>query len=135
MNNKKTHSILVTVIPSYNAQQSDPGKQKFVWAYEVTITNESEEIIQLLHRYWRIMDMTGRVEDIHGTGVIGLQPIIKPGKEFTYTSFCQLTTPQGTMEGYYEMQNLDELHFNVEIPKFVLSAPTTITQSYRSKLH
>ena|SRR3990167_10377065 len=128
-------TIQVGESPHYISAQSDPFNQKFVWSYEITIVNESDEIIQLLNRFWRITDMSGKIEEIHGAGVIGLQPLIKPGKNFTYTSYCQLTTPQGTMEGYYEMQNLQEEHFRVDIPKFVLSAPSSITSSFRSKLH
>lgn len=132
---KKTIPVTVSVKPAYVPEQSDPANQKFVWSYEVTVTNESEHIFQLLHRFWRIVDMTGRIEEIHGAGVVGLQPLIKPGKQFTYISFCQLITPQGTMEGYYDLQNLEEEHFNVPIPKFILSAPTAITSIYKSKLH
>lgn len=131
----KNITIKVMSKPKYVVEQSDPPHQKFVWAYEISVANNSEEIVQLLQRYWRITDMSGRVEEVHGLGVIGLQPIIKPGKEFTYTSFCQLLTPQGTMEGYYEMQNLEEEHFKIEIPKFVLSAPSDISNIYRSRLH
>jgi ApaG protein len=127
--------IIVTVKPGYEPVQSDPDHQKFVWSYEITIRNKSDEIVQLLNRLWQITDMTGRIEEIRGVGVIGMQPIIKPEKEFVYTSFCQLTTPQGTMEGHYEMQNLDEEHFVIEIPQFMLSAPSSITKSFRSKLH
>jgi ApaG protein len=137
MTNKKLNSIVIGVSaePNYIAEQSDPTNQKFVWSYEITIINESVEIVQLLHRYWRITDMTGKIEEIYGAGVIGLQPLIKPKNQFIYTSFCQLSTPQGTMEGHYEMQNLEEEHFNIEIPKFILSAPTAITRTFRSKLH
>ena len=133
----KTKIILIEIqaTPTYIPEQSDPQHQKFVWSYEISISNASKEIVQLLHRYWRITDMTGKIEEVHGAGVVGLQPLIKPGKRFTYTSFCQLTTPQGTMEGHYELQNLDEHHFTIEIPKFILSAPTAITQTYRDKLH
>ncbi|VVC76179.1 Protein ApaG [Aquicella siphonis] len=133
--NKKSLIILVNSEPSYVPEQSDPANQKFVWSYEITIKNDSEDIVQLLSRYWRITDMTGKVDEVHGIGVIGLQPLIKPGKQFVYVSYCQLSTPQGTMEGYYEMQDLEEAHFQVEIPKFILSAPSSITQSYRSRLH
>ena|SRR3990167_5180799 len=132
--NKKT-AILVQAKPSYMSAQSDPFHLKFVWSYEITITNEGDDVVQLLNRYWRITEMTGHVEEVHGAGVVGLQPLIKPGKQFNYMSFCQLATPQGTMEGYYEMQNLNEIHFKVEIPKFILSAPTALTRSFRSKLH
>ncbi len=131
----KKHKFIVTAHPSYVQLQSDLESQKFVWSYEITIKNESDEIVQLLHRFWRITDMTGKVEEVHGTGVIGLQPLIKPDKQFTYTSYCQLATPQGTMEGHYEMQNIDEERFSIEVPKFVLSAPSSITGSFRSKLH
>lgn len=133
--NKKILKISVTSQPSYVAAQSDPTNHKFLWSYEIKIKNNSDEIVQLLNRRWIITDMTGRVEEIQGAGVIGLQPLIKPGKEFLYTSYCQLLTPQGTMEGTYEMQNLEEEHFNVEIPKFILSAPSSVTQSFRSMLH
>jgi ApaG protein len=131
----KSYSIQVSAAPNYVPEQSNPASEKFVWSYEITITNESDDIVQLLNRFWRITDMTGRIEEIHGAGVIGLQPLIKPGKKFVYTSYCQLLTPQGTMEGHYEIQNLDEKHFNIEIPKFILSAPSSITQTYRSRLH
>jgi len=132
---KHTISVIISAQPSYIPAQSDPFNQKFVWSYDIKIINDSENIIQLLNRFWRITDMTGKIEEVHGAGVIGLQPIIKPGKHFTYTSYCQLMTPQGTMEGYYEMQNLEEEHFRIEIPKFILSAPSSITKTYRSKLH
>ena len=135
MQKKENITIKIITNPKYVVEQSDPPHQKFVWAYEISVSNESEEIVQLLHRYWRITDMSGRVEEIHGLGVVGLQPLIKPGKEFTYISFCQLTTPQGTMEGHYEMQNLEEQRFKIEIPKFVLSAPSDVSNMFRSRLH
>ena len=135
MNKAKGKKIFVAAKPAYVVEQSDPVNMKFVWAYEITIENQSNEIVQLLSRHWRITDTTGRVEEVRGTGVIGLQPLIKPGRRFIYTSFCQLATPQGTMEGFYEMQNIDEEHFDVSIPKFILSAPSSITRAFRSRLH
>lgn len=131
----KLRAILIKARAAYLPEQSDPANQKFVWSYDITIANDSTEIIQLLKRFWHITDTTGKVEEIQGAGVIGLQPLIKPGKQFTYTSYCQLLTPQGTMEGYYEMQNLEEEHFKVAIPKFILSAPSAVTEPFRSKLH
>jgi ApaG protein len=132
---EKSLSFVVTPYPNYLSDQSDPSHQKFIFSYEITITNESEEIVQLLTRYWRITDMTGKIEEVQGIGVIGMQPIIKPGKQFIYTSFCQLITPQGTMEGHYEMQTLEDKAFYIQIPKFILSAPSSITQTFRSILH
>lgn len=132
---EKPISMTVKATTGYVEDQSDPGQKKFVWAYEISITNHSDEFVQLLNRTWHITDMSGKVDEVHGTGVVGLQPLIKPGKEFVYTSYCQLSTPQGTMEGFYEMQNLEETRFKVTVPKFALSAPNLITDAYRSKLH
>lgn len=120
---------------TYLSEESSTENQQFLWSYEITITNKSNEIVQLLNRHWRITDMSGKVEEVRGPGVVGLQPIIKPEKSFVYSSFCQLATPQGTMEGYYEMQNLDEIKFLAEIPKFILSTPTAVSSRFRSKLH
>jgi ApaG protein len=108
---------------------------RFFWSYEVMITNESDQVVQLLNRYWRITDMSGNREEVRGPGVIGLQPLIKAGKSFSYTSFCQLATPQGSMEGNYEMQTLDEERFIVEIPKFILTSPMFGSSGMRPLLH
>lgn len=127
----------MSVVPSarYLPEQSIIAHNRFLWGYEITISNQSDEAVQLLNRYWRIVDMTGHVEEVRGPGVVGLQPIIKPGKSFTYNSFCQLTTPQGTMEGHYEMQTLEEVNFVIPIPKFVLSSTATAATAFRSRLH
>ena len=133
---KKALPIQVTTHVTYLPDESSPTNQRFMWSYEITIKNDSEEIIQILNRHWRITDMTGKVEEVRGPGVVGLQPIIKPGKQFVYSSFCQLSTPQGTMGGYYEVQGIDdEIRFMAEIPKFVLTCPAMTTDKYRSKLH
>src|SRR5579862_3354156 len=89
--------IEISASPKYIPEESDPGSHKFIWSYEIMIINNSDKMIQLLNRCWLITDMTGKVEEIRGAGVIGLQPVIKPGKQFIYTSFCQLMLPQGTM--------------------------------------
>lgn len=130
-----TIKINVTASSTYLPEQSIAENNRFLWSYEITLLNESEQIVQLLNRYWRITDMSGHVEEVRGPGVVGLQPIVKPGKTFTYTSFCQLPTPQGTMEGYYEMQSLDDESFNIEIPKFVLASPVSSWATFRSRLH
>jgi ApaG protein len=132
---EKEIEIQVTTKMQYLIDQSSPETQRFLWSYDITILNTSDEIIQLLNRYWKITDMRGKVEEVRGPGVIGLQPIIKPGKEFAYSSYCQLTTPQGTMEGSYEIQTLDEKHYLIDIPKFVLTSPSSGTNAFRSRLH
>jgi len=132
---KKNTQVTVHSKSIYLSDQSTVEEQRFLWTYEMTIENKSEETIQLLNRYWRITDMTGHVEEVRGPGVVGLQPLIKSGKTFIYSSYCQLAAPQGTMEGYYEMQTLDEVHFIVEISKFILSTPSDISADFRSRLH
>ncbi len=132
---KKNSKVKVSAVANFLAEQSVPEENKFLWSYEIQIENNSDDIIQVLNRYWRITDMTGHVEEVRGPGVVGLQPIIKGAKQFSYNSYCQLMTPTGTMEGYYEMQNLDETRFIVEIPKFILSTPSELTALFRSRLH
>lgn len=124
----KTHS-------HYLPDQSAIESGRFLWSYDVSIHNDTDEIIQLLNRYWRISDMRGKVEEVRGPGVIGLQPLIRPGKTFAYSSYCQLGTPQGTMEGHFEMQNLNEETFLVEIPQFSLISTSSSDTAYRSRLH
>jgi ApaG protein len=125
----------INTLATYLPEQSSEANHRYLWSYEITITNDSEEIIQLLNRRWKITELTGHIEEVHGPGVVGLQPIIKPARKFTYTSFCQLTTPQGTMEGHYEMQTLEEVHFIIQIPKIILLTPDTVSRAYREKLH
>lgn len=132
---KNSESIIINTHASFVPEQSDASIHKFVWQYEISIENTGTEILQLLSRHWRIIDMTGKIEEIQGVGVVGLQPLIKPSKQFHYKSFCQLATPQGTMEGFYVMQNLEEQQFEILVPKFILAAPSTMTEGYRSKLH
>jgi ApaG protein len=132
---EKNIKIEISAKTLYLPDQSSPENHRFLWSYDITIINHSDEIVQLLNRYWRITDMRGKVEEVRGSGVIGLQPLIKPKKEFAYSSYCQLTTPQGTMDGNYEMQTLDEQHFIVDIPKFVLTCPTSTSDTFRSRLH
>src|SRR5690242_17333340 len=118
MNNIK---ITINAHATFLPDQSAIDHHRFLWSYEIMVTNEGTELVQLLNRYWRITDMTSHVEEVRGPGVVGLQPLIRPGKKFSYTSFCQLMTPQGTMEGHYEMQTLTEEQFIVTIPKFILT--------------
>lgn len=130
----KEYKIQIITHPNFLPEQSSIEEGRYVWSYYITIKNPSEDILQLLGRYWRITDSEGHTEEVNGSGVVGLQPLIKPGKTFNYTSFCQLPTPQGCMEGYYEMQNLEEERFIVQIPQFILECPSSMKID-RSKLH
>ena len=118
-----TRAIQVTVGPQYLPDQSDPAKSQFVWAYHVRIENKGEIAVQLRNRYWRITDALGRVQEVRGAGVVGEQPLLKPGQSFEYTSGTPLPTPSGIMTGSYEMESSSGEKFNVTIPAFSLDSP------------
>jgi ApaG protein len=123
MYEKVTKNIAVSVRPFYLEEQSEPDEDRFVWAYRVNIQNKGTETVQLLNRHWRITDKLGRLQEVKGPGVVGEQPVLKPGESFEYTSGCPLTTPSGIMVGTYEMATTDGVRFSVEIPAFSLDSP------------
>lgn len=118
-----SHMIRVEVIPTYIPDQSDPKRSIWYFSYHVRITNEGETPVQLRTRHWIIMDSMGRVEEVNGPGVVGLQPLIPPGQVFEYSSFCPLPTPTGTMRGTYKMTDPKGHEIDVTIPTFVLAEP------------
>ena len=118
-----TRDISVSVETSYLEKQSDPDEQYFVWAYRITIANHSNQTVQLLSRHWKISDGQGRVQEVRGEGVIGEQPILEPGANYTYSSGTPLQTPSGFMHGSYQMQSDDGERFDVDIPAFSLDSP------------
>ncbi|MBD3813974.1 MAG: Co2+/Mg2+ efflux protein ApaG [Betaproteobacteria bacterium] len=120
-----TQSIEVCAEPSYLPAQSDPDAAHFVWAYRITITNQSQETVQLISRYWHITDELGRVQEVRGEGVVGEQPVLVPGQSHDYVSGCPLTTPNGSMEGHYSFEREDGTALEVAIPFFPLAAPAT----------
>jgi ApaG protein len=120
-----THGIQVDVTPEFMADRSDPAANRFFWAYTVEIANLGEVTAQLTDRHWRITDALGRVEEVRGPGVVGEQPVLKPGESFRYTSGCPLTTPSGFMIGTYRMVDDKGRIFEVDIPAFSLDSPST----------
>lgn len=118
-----TRGIRVRVAPSFVREQSDPVQNRYVFAYRVRITNESDRAVQLLAREWQIVDADGERNTVKGEGVVGQQPSIAPGQTFEYSSFCPLITPWGTMEGRYFCRAQDEPEFEVPIARFYLVAP------------
>ena len=123
MYSKKTKKINITVNPYFLDDQSEPEDQHFVWAYQVTIDNQSKEKVQLKNRYWKIIDSNGSEQEVRGEGVVGEQPILNPGEKFEYTSGTPLSTPSGFMGGYYEMETNDGKKFDAIIPQFSLDSP------------
>ncbi len=117
-----TRGIRVQVAPSYVTEQSDPSQNRYVFAYRVRVTNESQAQVKLLAREWQIVDSDGELNVVKGEGVVGQQPVIAPGQTFEYSSFCPLITPWGTMEGVYAMESADGKRFSVPIARFFLVA-------------
>jgi len=115
-----TRNIEVTVTPRFLAERSSPDNGYFFWAYTIAITNTGSETVQLRTRHWRITDALGRLQEVKGAGVVGEEPVLKPGQSFEYTSGVPLPTPSGFMTGTYGMQTETGGGFDVEIPTFSL---------------
>jgi ApaG protein len=130
MYNETTRSIRVTVEPIYLDDQSSPSDNHYVWAYQIRIENESADTVQLLHRYWRITDAQGRVQEVRGAGVVGEQPTLRPGESYEYASGTPLPTPSGIMVGSYEMETAQGTRFDVAVPAFSLDSPYEDTRRH-----
>ncbi|HET7716711.1 MAG TPA: Co2+/Mg2+ efflux protein ApaG [Bauldia sp.] len=118
-----TRAIRVTVEPTFVDSESSPEEGQYFWAYRIEIANLGKEVVQLRSRHWRITDANGRTEEVRGAGVVGKQPVLKPGEKFSYTSGCPLSTSSGIMVGTYQMQNDKGETFSIEIPAFSLDLP------------
>ena len=118
-----TQHVTVSVEPTYLSQESAPEQNIYVWAYKVRIENKGEEVLQLKTRHWKITDAYGRIQEVHGPGVVGEQPVLKPGESFEYTSGTPLSTPSGIMVGTYAMQLTDGSLMDIAIPAFSLHTP------------
>ncbi len=112
----------VEVQPEYLSEQSDPGQYSYAFAYTITIRNAGSVAAQLIARHWIISDANGHTEEVKGLGVVGHQPLLKPGEAFQYTSGCRLRTPSGTMHGSYFCVAEDGERFEAPIALFVLEA-------------
>ncbi|HET6802540.1 MAG: Co2+/Mg2+ efflux protein ApaG [Betaproteobacteria bacterium] len=111
---------------TFLADQSDPDKNHYVFAYTITVTNTGSVAAQLVSRHWIITDAENRVQEVKGQGVVGKQPVLKPGESFEYTSGTSIPTAVGTMRGSYRMVAEDGLAFDVPIAPFTLSIPRTL---------
>jgi ApaG protein len=118
-----TSSVTVIVRPSYLEDESTPADNQFRWAYHVRIENQSTDTIKLVSRYWRITDALGRVQEVRGSGVVGEQPVLKPGQAYEYRSWTPLPTPSGIMVGSYQMEREGGELFDVAVPAFSLDSP------------
>lgn len=119
-------NVKVSVSTKYIPEHSNELEKRYVFSYTITITNNSEENVKLLTRYWLITDANEDTSTVAGEGVIGKQPTIPPNKSFVYTSGCVLKTPVGTMQGHYQMLTKQNQNIQVEIPVFRLALPNIL---------
>jgi ApaG protein len=118
-----TKGIAVSVIPTYLEAQSSPESSQYFWAYRVIIENLGLETVQLKSRHWMITNARGEFTEVKGAGVVGEQPILKPGERYEYTSGAPLNTTSGMMGGAYQMESESGERFDIEIPTFSLDSP------------
>lgn len=126
MSEKAKHDIRVEAKTTYIDESSSPDKDRYVFAYTITIRNEGSEAATLLGRHWVITDSNGRIQEVRGEGVVGEQPYLKPGEEYEYTSGAMLETPVGAMRGSYQMIDEHGERFDAPISSFTLSIPRTL---------
>ena len=123
MTESKRYEFTVSPKVTFLADQSDPDKNHYVFAYTITVTNRSDAVAQLISRHWIITDAEDKVQEVKGLGVVGRQPLLAPGESFEYTSGATIATSMGTMRGTYQMVSEDGSAFEVPIPPFTLSVP------------
>ena len=120
------HVFAIDVATRYLDDQSEPEQDRYVFAYTIHIRNTGNVPARLLGRHWVITDANGNVQEVTGDGVVGEQPWLRPGEDFSYTSGAVLETHLGTMQGRYEMLADDGTRFDAPIPRFTLSVPRTL---------
>lgn len=123
-----TRGVQVEVAAVYVPEQSAPDEDLYFFAYQVRITNRSEDVVQLVTRHWIITDGDGQTDEVQGPGVVGETPILEPGETFSYVSGCPLRTPVGTMHGTYQMvyPNEERPGFDAVITPFQLACPDAV---------
>jgi len=126
MAESKRYEVTVEPVARFLADQSDPAKDQYVFTYTIKITNTGDVAAQLLSRHWIITDADHKVQEVKGLGVVGQQPMLKPGESFEYTSGASIPTNVGTMRGTYQMMAADGKAFDAPIPLFTLSVPRTL---------
>lgn len=122
----KRYEFTVSVETAFIADQSDVEQNRYVFSYSITITNTGTVPAQLISRHWIITDANDNVQEVRGLGVVGVQPLLKPGEHFEYSSGTVLNTPVGTMRGSYHMTAEDGEQFDAEIAPFTLSMPRVL---------
>ena len=124
--NQTNYQIDIAVETTYVEQQSMPDKNRYVFAYTITIENAGAKPAQLISRHWIITDAAEHVQEVRGEGVVGEQPNLAPGESFSYTSAAMIETPVGAMHGSYQMVAKDGTEFDAPIAAFGLSVPNAL---------
>lgn len=120
---KDTRGVVVSAHARYLEDKSSVQDENFVWAYYIHIENQSKSTVKLLNRHWRIIDKNGLQQHVHGSGVVGVQPELKPGEDFRYSSIAKLNVSSGIMIGNYDFVTHETDIFPVVIPAFPLDCP------------
>ena len=123
---KNNFNIRIKVTTNYLKEQSDPDENRYVFSYTINIKNLGNNSAKLISRQWIITDSNGNIQEVNGDGVVGQQPNINSGEEFTYTSGTIIKTPVGTMEGRYFMEDINNKRFEALIAPFTLAVPGLI---------
>lgn len=126
MASEKRYEVAVSAKTQYLPEQSDESSGRYVFAYTITIRNVGNVTAQLISRHWIITDAQGLVQEVRGLGVVGAQPVLKPGESHEYTSGTAIATSVGTMRGSYQMTADDGHRFDAPIPEFTLSVPRVL---------
>ena len=111
-----TSSVAVRPLP----EQTDPAQQLYGYAYTVTIRNTGDVAAQVIARHWQISDHRGGVQQVRGLGLVGHQPLLRPGEQFEYTSWAQIATAQGSMQGSLIGITVEAEWFESPVAEFAL---------------
>jgi ApaG protein len=120
------YKVTVASQTRFIPEQSDEGNSRYVFAYVISLRNEGSVPAQLISRHWIVTDANGQSQEVRGLGVVGAQPLLKPGETYEYTSGTAIATPVGTMRGSYQMVAEDGTPFDAPIPEFTLSVPRVL---------
>jgi len=126
MGNGRRYEMTVSASVQYLSEQSNEKAGRYVFAYTINILNTGNATAQLISRHWIITDSQGLVQEVRGLGVVGAQPVLRPGERHEYSSGTAIATPVGTMRGSYQMVAEDGTRFEAAIPEFTLSVPRVL---------
>ena len=126
MGDARRYEMTVSASVQYLSEQSNEKAGRYVFAYTINILNTGNATAQLISRHWIITDSQGLVQEVRGLGVVGAQPVLRPGERHEYSSGTAIATPVGTMRGSYQMVAEDGTRFEAPIPEFTLSVPLVL---------